>query len=224
MAYGDLTNIRYSNSSTMTFTKMGSGKFVDANGVSHNIAKIYFAPTSSSSDLKLIWQKTDSKTFTYSSVQANFALYDSDSSNTTFQFISTTDITTLGSYNLRYFNSSVLWTAWKNSQYTAPSDLGSAKSSLTVTSVVVNGATAYLYSVPKITNSNVLGVGANIVGSSRWGTLATIDVFTKTQLSNVGFAVCGSANYGNESVYGGQWYNWMDFTAQTSSPIRGSDL
>jgi hypothetical protein len=222
MASGDLTNIRYSDSSIMTFTKMSSGKFVDSGGTSHNVSKIYFAPSTDSSDLKLIWQKAENKTFTYVSLDANFAIYDSDTNNTTFQFISDIDITTYSNHSLRYFNSSIPWTSWLHSTYTAPSDLGDATASLTVTSVTVNGASAYLYSVPKITNSNTLGIGANI--STKWGSFVTVKVFTKTQLTNVGFSLCSSPNFGNDIVYTGSWYNWMDFTAQTGTPIRYSDL
>lgn len=222
MAAGDLTNIRYSDSSAMTFTKMSNGKFVDSNGISHSISKIYFSPSASSSDVKLIWQKSESKTFSYVSLDANFAIYDSDVSNTTFQFISDVDITTYTNHALRYFNSSVLWTAWLTSTYTAPSDLGDATSSLTVTSVTVNGSAAYLYSVPKITNSNTLGVGANI--SARWGTFVPVKIYTKTQLANVGFSLCNSSNFGNDAVYSGSWFNWMEFTAETGTPIRYTDL
>ncbi len=222
MAAGDLTNIRYSDASTMTFTKMGSGKFIDSSGTAHNISKVYFSPSTSNSDMKLIWQKAESKTFSYVSIDANFAIYDSNVSNTTFQFISDVDITTYTNHSLRYFNSSVLWTEWLHSTYTAPSDLGDATASLTVASVTVNGSAAYLYSVPKITNSNTLGIGANI--SAKWGTFVPVKVFTKSQLSNVGFSLCNSANFGNDAVYSGSWYDWMEFTAETGTPIRYTDL
>lgn len=227
MAAGDLTNVRYANSSSgITLSKMSDCK-INIAGTLHNITKVIYSPTTIASDAYTIWQKTTGTTFDTNTLDANFAIY--DSTNDYFEFILTQDITTLNSdqsypwLKLTQFNAPSDYTTWVGGSFTVPSYVSFDYSGLTITQITINGTTGYLHKLAKYnSNVNVLGIG---VATSQWGTITPITMYSKSVVdTTIGISSMTSVNFAYDTLNTGTWYTWLGFTSQTFIPVRQADV